>query len=42
MKKVQKGKVTRAQLLDGGAVQLGCAAPPYNHVAYPLSFPRTG
>lgn len=42
IQKVQQGKATLANLQAGGAVQVGCTISPYNHVAFPPSFPQTG
>jgi len=42
IKQVKKGKATLADLTSGGAIQHGCTAAPYNHVAFPSSFPVTG
>lgn len=42
VKKIEKGKVTLAELLAAGAVQLGCTYPIFNHTAYPASFPNDG
>lgn len=40
--KVQSGKVKLADLIAGGATQLGCNFAPWNHAAYPANFPNTG
>jgi hypothetical protein len=43
LKRIANGKVTAQELLDAGAVQLGCdEAPPAIHSAFPLSFPENG
>jgi hypothetical protein len=40
--KVQKGRATLADLTAAGATQLGCAFAPWNHTAYPPTFPDNG
>ena len=40
--KVKAGTVTLADLTAGGAVQLGCAGPPYNQTVPPVYFPDNG
>lgn len=40
--KLRKGKATLADLSAGGAVQLGCTGAPFNHTAFPVSFPVSG
>jgi hypothetical protein len=40
--KVQAGTATVADLTGAGAVQLGCTGAPFNHTAYPGTFPTTG
>lgn len=42
LRKVQEGTATLANLMAGGATQHGCTALPYNHAAFPASFPTTG
>ena len=42
VKKINKGTVTLADLNAAGAQQLGCTFAPYNHMAYPGSFPGSG
>jgi hypothetical protein len=42
IKRVREGKATLADLLAGGATQVGCTVSPYNHAAIPSSFPLTG
>jgi formylglycine-generating enzyme required for sulfatase activity len=42
LNKLQKGKVTLADLTAAGATQLGCSSAPFNHTAYPANFPSDG
>ncbi len=42
VKLVLAGKATLADLTSGGATQLGCNFPPFNHTAYPANFPNDG
>jgi formylglycine-generating enzyme required for sulfatase activity len=40
--KLQKGRATLADLTAAGATQLGCTFAPWNHTAYPPTFPDNG
>ncbi len=40
--KIKKGTVTLDDLTSGGATQVGCTLPPYNHAPFPPGFPITG
>jgi formylglycine-generating enzyme required for sulfatase activity len=42
VKKIQKGKVTLADLEAGGATQLGCEGAPFQHTFFPDTFPVDG
>lgn len=42
VKKIVKGNVSLADLTAGGALQLGDTGAPFNHAAYPASFPLDG
>lgn len=41
VRKIERGRVTLADLVDGGAVQLGCTAI-FGHTAFPVGFPDSG
>jgi formylglycine-generating enzyme required for sulfatase activity len=40
--KLRRGTATLADLSAAGATQLGTASPPFNHAAFPPSFPENG
>jgi hypothetical protein len=42
IKRVLAGKATLVDLTAAGAVQLGCAAAPFNHTDFPATFPPSG
>lgn len=42
IKKVQKGKVTLADLMAAGALRLGCNFAPWGAALYPAGFPNDG
>jgi formylglycine-generating enzyme required for sulfatase activity len=42
IKQVEKGSATLDALKASGATQLGCTGTPYNHTAFPATFPATG